>query len=51
MKAEASVCYRLLRHLNSTIFGVESGTCGGGCGAGKNSNLVLSALVRGRFGE
>jgi len=51
VKAEASVCYRLLRHLNSTIFGVESGTCGGGCGAGKNSNLVLSALVRGRFGE
>jgi hypothetical protein len=30
---------------------VESGTCGGGCGAGKNSDLVLSALVRGRFGE
>jgi hypothetical protein len=58
VKAEASVCYRLLRHLNLTIFGWRAaraavGEAGGGCGcgAGKNSNLVLSALVRGRFGE
>ena len=58
VKAEASVCYRLLRPLNLTIFGwraarAAGGEAGGGCGcgAGKNSNLVLSALVRGRFGE
>jgi EAL and modified HD-GYP domain-containing signal transduction protein len=58
VKAEASVCYRLLRYLNSTIFGWRAGRAavgeaggGGGCGAGKNSDLVLSALVRGRFGE
>jgi hypothetical protein len=57
VKAEASVCYRRLRYLNSTIFGWRAGGAvgeaggGGGCGAGKNSDLVLSALVRGRFGE
>ena len=58
VKAEASVCYRLLRYLNSTIFGWRAGRAavgeaggGGGCGAGKNSDLVLSALLRGRFGE
>jgi c-di-GMP-related signal transduction protein len=73
VKAEASVCYRLLRYLNSAIFGFQSeihsvrhalsilgerdraevGATGGGSGAGQNktSDLVLSALVRGRFGE
>jgi hypothetical protein len=55
VKAEASVCYRLLRYLNSTIFGWRAGGAAvgeaGGGGAGKNSDLVLSALVRGRFGE
>ena len=44
VKAEASVCYRLLRYLNSTIFGWRAGRAavgeaggGGGCGAGKTA--------------
>lgn len=73
VKAEASVCYRLLRYLNSTVFGFRSEihsvrhalTILGehdlrrwvrliaaiGAGQEKTSDLVLAALVRGRFGE
>jgi len=59
VKAEAPVCYRLLRYLNWTIFGWRAGpaavgerlVAAVGAGAGKNSDLVLSALLRGRFGE
>lgn len=73
VKTEASVCYRLLRYLNSTVFGFRSEihsvrhalTILGerdlrrwvrlvatvGAGQDKPSDLVLSALVRGRFGE
>jgi c-di-GMP-related signal transduction protein len=73
VKAEASVCYRLLRYLNSTVFAFRSEihsvrhalTILGerdlrrwvrlvatvGAGQDKTSDLVLSALVRGRFGE
>lgn len=73
VKAEASVCYRLLRYLNSASFGFRSEihsvrhalTILGehdlrrwvrliaaiGAGQDKTSDLVLSALVRGRFGE
>ena len=73
IKTETSVCYRLLRYLNSTAFGFRSEihsvrhalTILGerdlrrwvrlvatvGAGQDKPSDLVLSALVRGRFGE
>ncbi|HZQ97069.1 MAG TPA: HDOD domain-containing protein [Candidatus Sulfotelmatobacter sp.] len=73
VKAEASVCYRLLRYLNSTAFAFrneihsvrhaltilgERDLCrwvrlvaAVGAGQDKTSDLVLSALVRGRFGE
>jgi hypothetical protein len=55
VKAEASACYHLLRYLNSTIFGWRAGVRrwvrGWWRRAGKNSDLVLSALLRGRFGE
>jgi EAL and modified HD-GYP domain-containing signal transduction protein len=73
VKAEASVCYRLLRYLNSAIFGFQSEihsvqhalsmmgerdvrrwvrlVAAVGAGQDKTSDLVLSALVRGRFGE
>jgi c-di-GMP-related signal transduction protein len=73
VKAEASVCYRLLRYLNSAIFGLKSEVhsvrhalsilgerdvrrwvrlvAAVGSGSDKTSDLVLSALVRGRFGE
>jgi len=73
VKAEAAVCYRLLRYLNSAAFGFRSEihsvrhalTILGehdlrrwvrliaaiGAGQEKTSDLVLSALVRGRFGE
>jgi len=73
IKAEASVCYRLLRYLNSAMFGFKSEihsvrhamsmlgerdvrkwvrlVAAVGAGQDKTSDLVLSALVRGRFGE
>ena len=73
VKAEASVCYRLLRYLNSPMFGFQSEihsirhalsilgerdvrrwvrlVAAVGAGQEKTSDLVLSALVRGRFGE
>ncbi|MGP0017864.1 MAG: EAL and HDOD domain-containing protein [Candidatus Sulfotelmatobacter sp.] len=73
IKAEASVCYRLLRYLNSAIFGLKSEihsvrhalsmlgerdarrwvrlVAAVGAGQEKTSDLVLSALVRARFGE
>jgi c-di-GMP-related signal transduction protein len=73
VKTEASVCYRLLRYLNSSMFGFRSEihsvrhalTILGerdlrrwvrlvatvGAGQDRASDLVLSALVRGRFGE
>jgi EAL and modified HD-GYP domain-containing signal transduction protein len=73
IKAEASVCYRLLRYLNSAIFGFKSQihsvrhalsilgerdvrrwvrlVAAVGAGQDKPSDLVLSALVRARFGE
>ena len=73
IKAEASVCYRLLRYLNSSMFGLKSEihsvrhaltmlgerdvrrwvrlVAAVGAGQEKTSDLVLSALVRGRFGE
>ena len=73
IKAEASVCYRLLRYLNSPIFGFKSEihsvrhalsilgerdarrwvrlVAAVGAGQDKPSDLVLSALVRGRFCE
>ncbi len=73
IKAEASVCYRLLRYLNSAMFGFKSEihsvrhalsmlgerevrrwvrlVAAVGAGQEKTSDLVLSALVRGRFGE
>jgi c-di-GMP-related signal transduction protein len=73
IKAEASVCYRLLRYLNSAIFGFKKEihsvrhalsilgerdvrrwvrlVAAVGAGQDKPSDLVLSALVRGRFGE
>lgn len=73
IKSEASVCYRLLRYLNSAIFGLKSNiqsvrhalsmlgerevrrwvrlVAAVGAGQEKTSDLVLSALVRGRFGE
>jgi len=73
VKSETSVCYRLLRYLNSAIFGFKSEVhsvrhalailgerdvrkwvrlvAAVGAGQDKTSDLVLSALVRGRFGE
>ena len=73
VKSEASVCYRLLRYLNSAVFGFRSEihsvrhalsilgerdvrrwvrlVAAVGAGQDKTSDLVLSALVRGRFGE
>lgn len=73
VKAEASVCYRLLRYLNSAAFGFRSEIhsvrhaltilgerdlrrwvrliAAVGAGQDRTSDLVLSALVRGRFGE
>jgi c-di-GMP-related signal transduction protein len=73
IKAEASVCYRLLRYLNSAMFGFKSEihsvrhalsmlgerdarrwvrlVAAVGAGQEKTSDLVLSALVRARFGE
>ena len=73
IKAEASVCYRLLRYLNSAAFGFRSEihsvrhalsilgerdlrrwvrlVAAVGAGQERTSDLVLSALVRGRFGE
>ena len=73
IKAEASVCYRLLRYLNSAVFGFKTEVhsvrhalsmlgerevrrwvrlvAAVGAGHEKTSDLVLSALVRGRFGE
>jgi len=73
IKAEASVCYRLLRYLNSAAFrflkeihSVRHAlsllgehdvrrwvrlVAAVGAGQDKTSDLVLSALVRGRFGE
>jgi c-di-GMP-related signal transduction protein len=73
IKAEASICYRLLRYLNSAVFSFKSEihsvrhalsilgerevrrwvrlVAAVGAGQEKTSDLVLSALVRGRFGE
>lgn len=73
IKTEASVCYRLLRYMNSAIFGLKSQihsvrhalsmlgehqvrrwvrlVAMVGAGQDKTSDLVLAALVRGRFGE
>ena len=73
IKSEASVCYRLLRYLNSAVFGLKSEihsvrhalsmlgerqvrrwvrlVAAVGAGQDKTSDLVLAALVRGRFGE
>jgi c-di-GMP-related signal transduction protein len=73
IKAEASVCYRLLRYLNSSMFGFRNEihsvrhalsilgerdirrwvrlVAAVGAGQEKTTDLVLSALVRGRFGE
>ena len=73
IKTEASVCYRLLRYLNSAVFGFKKEihsvrhalsllgerdvrrwvrlVAAVGAGEEKTSDLVLSALVRGRFGE
>jgi len=71
IKEEASVCYRLLRYLNSAVFGFKKEIhsvrhalsilgerdlrrwvrliAAVGAGQDKTSDLVLSALVRGRF--
>lgn len=73
IKAEASVCYGLLRYLNSAMFSFSREihsvkhalsllgehdvrrwvrlVAAVGAGHNKTSDLVLSALVRGRFGE
>ena len=73
IKGEASVCYRLLRYLNSAVFGFKSEihsvrhalsilgerevrrwvrlVAAVAAGQGKPSDLVLSSLVRARFGE
>ncbi|HEX3822717.1 MAG TPA: HDOD domain-containing protein [Candidatus Sulfotelmatobacter sp.] len=73
IKAEASVCYRLLRYLNSAVFGLKTEihsvrhalsmlgerdvrrwvrlVAAVGAGHEKTSDLVLSSLVRGKFGE
>lgn len=73
IKSEASVCYRLLRYLNSVVFGLKNEirsvrhalsmlgerevrrwmrlVAAVGAGQEKTTDLVLSALVRARFGE
>ncbi len=73
IKGEASICYRLLRYLNSASFGFKSEihsirhalsilgerevrrwvrlVAAVSAGQNKPSDLVLSALVRARFGE
>jgi c-di-GMP-related signal transduction protein len=73
IKGEASLCYRLLRYLNSPMFGFKKEihsvkhalsllgerdvrrwvrlVAAVGAGQDKTSDLVLTALVRGRFGE
>jgi c-di-GMP-related signal transduction protein len=73
IKEEASICYRLLRYLNSAVFGFRKEIhsvrhalsllgerdlrrwvrliAAVGAGQDKTSDLVLSALVRGRFCE
>jgi len=73
IKGEASLCYRLLRYMNSAAFGFGTEihsirhalsllgerevrrwirlVATLGAGQGKTSDLVLSALVRGRFCE
>jgi len=73
IKSEASVCYRLLRYLNSAVFGLKNEirsvrhalsmlgerevrrwvrlVAAVGAGQERTSDLVLSALVRARFGE
>jgi c-di-GMP-related signal transduction protein len=73
IKGEASICYRLLRYLNSSVFGFKSEinsvrhalsilgerevrrwvrlVAAVGAGQDCTSDLVLSALVRARFGE
>jgi EAL and modified HD-GYP domain-containing signal transduction protein len=73
IKAETSVCYRLLRYMNSAAFGFRKEihsvrhalsllgerdvrrwvrlVAAVGAGQEKTSDLVLSALVRARFGE
>ncbi len=73
IKAEASVCYRLLRYLNSSAFAFRKEihsvkhamsllgerdvrrwvrlVAAVGAGQNKTTDLLLSALVRGRFGE
>ncbi|HUA16312.1 MAG TPA: HDOD domain-containing protein [Verrucomicrobiae bacterium] len=73
VKAEASICYRLLRYLNSAVFGLICEVhsvrhalsllgeremrrwvrlvAAVGAGRDKPSDLVVSALVRGRFAE
>jgi EAL and modified HD-GYP domain-containing signal transduction protein len=73
IKSEASLCYRLLRYLNSAVFGLRNEihsvrhalsmlgerevrrwvrlVAAVGAGQEKSSDLALSALVRGRFGE
>jgi c-di-GMP-related signal transduction protein len=73
IKGETSICYRLLRYLNSPMFGFKSEihsvrhalsimgerevrrwvrlVAAVGAGQDKTSDLVLSALVRARFGE
>ncbi len=73
IKADASVCYRLLRYLNSAIFGFKHEihsvrhalsilgerdlrrwvrlVAAVGAGQESTSDLLLSALVRARFGE
>jgi len=73
IKGEASICYRLLRYMNSAVFGFNCEIhsvrhalsilgerevrrwvrliAAVGAGQGRTSDLVLSSLVRGRFGE
>ena len=73
IKGEASICYRLLRYLNSAIFAFKSEihsvrhalsmlgerevrrwvrlVAAVGAGQDRASDLLLSALVRARFGE
>jgi len=73
IKGEASICYRLLRYLNSAMFSFKNEihsvrhalsilgerevrrwvrlVAAVGAGQDKSSDLLLSALVRARFGE
>ena len=73
IKAESTICYRLLRYLNSAMFGFRNEihsirhalsilgerdlrrwvrlVAAVGAGQDKASDLMLSTLVRGRFGE